>query len=67
MAPPLELIIFDCDGMLVDSERLAVKIDVEVGMLALGYAGGLTPADRLCGPGTIVFHDMRKLPELLAR
>ena len=25
-----ELVIFDCDGVLIDSERLAVKIDVLV-------------------------------------
>jgi hypothetical protein len=28
--PLLKLVIFDCDGVLVDSERLAVRIDVEV-------------------------------------
>lgn len=27
MREPLELVIFDCDGVLVDSERLAVRID----------------------------------------
>jgi HAD superfamily hydrolase (TIGR01509 family) len=27
---PPELVIFDCDGVLIDSERLAVKIDVVV-------------------------------------
>lgn len=27
---PLELVIFDCDGVLIDSERLAVKVDVLV-------------------------------------
>src|SRR4051794_16966281 len=26
---PLELVIFDCDGVLVDSERIAVRVDVE--------------------------------------
>jgi HAD superfamily hydrolase (TIGR01509 family) len=26
----IELVIFDCDGVLVDTERLAVKVDVEV-------------------------------------
>jgi HAD superfamily hydrolase (TIGR01509 family) len=26
----VELVIFDCDGVLIDSERLAVKVDVEV-------------------------------------
>jgi len=25
---PLQLVIFDCDGVLIDSERLAVKVDV---------------------------------------
>jgi hypothetical protein len=33
---PLELVIFDCDGVLVDSERLAVRIDVQV-MAQLGW------------------------------
>jgi HAD superfamily hydrolase (TIGR01509 family) len=36
------------------------------GMQAFGYAGGLTPAHRLEGPATRVFHDMRELPTLLA-
>jgi HAD superfamily hydrolase (TIGR01509 family) len=26
--PAVELVIFDCDGVLIDSERLAVKVDV---------------------------------------
>ena len=30
LCEPLELIIFDCDGVLVDSERVAVRVDVEV-------------------------------------
>ena len=30
MNEPAELVIFDCDGVLIDSERLAVKVDVEV-------------------------------------
>jgi HAD superfamily hydrolase (TIGR01509 family) len=36
MSRPLELVIFDCDGVLVDSERLAVRIDVQV-MAQLGW------------------------------
>lgn len=32
-----ELIIFDCDGVLVDSERLAIRIDVQV-LAQLGWA-----------------------------
>jgi hypothetical protein len=35
-------------------------------MLALAYAGGVTPVEKLRGPGTIVFDDMRELPGLLA-
>lgn len=27
---PVELVIFDCDGVLIDSDRLAVKVDVQV-------------------------------------
>ena len=29
MAEPFELVIFDCDGVLVDSERLAVRVESE--------------------------------------
>ena len=34
---PYNLVIFDCDGVLVDSERIAVKIESE-GLTALGWA-----------------------------
>jgi HAD superfamily hydrolase (TIGR01509 family) len=27
---PIELVIFDCDGVLIDSERIAIKVDVLV-------------------------------------
>jgi HAD superfamily hydrolase (TIGR01509 family) len=37
MGKPPELVIFDCDGVLVDSERLAVRVDVEV-LCELGWA-----------------------------
>ena len=30
MPRSIELVIFDCDGVLIDSERLAVKVDVQV-------------------------------------
>ncbi|MEU6013871.1 HAD family hydrolase [Streptomyces sp. NPDC047515] len=36
-APPPELVIFDCDGVLVDSERIAVRVQVQVGA-ELGWA-----------------------------
>jgi HAD superfamily hydrolase (TIGR01509 family) len=32
----VELVIFDCDGVLIDSERLAVKVDVQV-LAELGW------------------------------
>jgi len=33
---PIRLVIYDCDGVLVDSERLAVKVDVQV-LASLGW------------------------------
>jgi len=33
---PLDLVIFDCDGVLVDSERIAVRIDAEL-LAELGW------------------------------
>lgn len=37
MIKPIELVIFDCDGVLVDSERLAVRLQVALGA-ELGWA-----------------------------
>jgi len=37
MARSLKLVIFDCDGVLVDSERLAVRIDQQL-LASLGWA-----------------------------
>jgi beta-phosphoglucomutase-like phosphatase (HAD superfamily) len=34
---PLELVIFDCDGVLVDSERIAIRVDIEV-LAELGWS-----------------------------
>jgi HAD superfamily hydrolase (TIGR01509 family) len=36
MSRTLELVIFDCDGVLVDSERIAVRTDVQV-LAKLGW------------------------------
>ncbi len=36
MSSPIELVIFDCDGVLVDTERLAVGVDVHV-LAGLGW------------------------------
>jgi HAD superfamily hydrolase (TIGR01509 family) len=50
---------------VVEDSRYGVDAARAAGMLALGFAGGLTPAEQLCGPGTVVFNDMRELPALL--
>lgn len=39
MPEPLELVIFDCDGVLVDSERIAVRIDAAL-LAELGWPIG---------------------------
>jgi HAD superfamily hydrolase (TIGR01509 family) len=51
---------------VVEDSRFGVMAARAAGMRAFGYAGGLTPPDRLEGPATVVFDDMRDLPGLLA-
>ncbi len=36
MAAPVELVIFDCDGVLIDSERLAIKVEAQA-LAMLGW------------------------------
>ncbi|MFE9404312.1 HAD family hydrolase [Streptomyces sp. NPDC006530] len=50
---------------VVEDSFPGVQAARAAGMRAFGYAGGLTPAGRLEGPGTVVFHDMRELPALI--
>ena len=50
---------------VVEDSRYGVEAARAAGMHAFGYAGGLTAAERLAGPATTVFHDMRELPALL--
>lgn len=50
---------------VVEDSRPGVEAARAAGMRAFGYAGGLTPAERLAGPDTTVFHDMRELPALV--
>lgn len=52
---------------VVEDSRYGVEAARAAGMRAFGYAGGLTSAERLAGPGTVVFTDMRELPGLLTR
>jgi HAD superfamily hydrolase (TIGR01509 family) len=51
---------------VVEDSRYGVEAARAAGMRAFGYTGGLTPAGRLAGPGTVLFDDMRRLPDLLA-
>jgi HAD superfamily hydrolase (TIGR01509 family) len=51
--------------VVVEDSPYGVQAARAAGMDALGYAGGLTPAWVLAGPRTVVFDDMRLLPELL--
>jgi len=50
---------------VVEDSRYGVEAARAAGMHAFGYAGGLTAAERLAGPATTVFHDMRELSALL--
>ncbi|GAA2061472.1 HAD family hydrolase [Streptomyces cheonanensis] len=71
--PEPDLFLHAAQRLGVDPARCAVVEDSQygvraaraAGMRAFGYAGGLTPADWLAGADTVVFEDMRKLPELL--
>lgn len=51
---------------VVEDSGPGVRAARAAGMRAFGYSGGPTPAEWLVGPGTVVFDDMRRLPELLA-
>ena len=51
---------------VVEDSRYGVAAARAAGMRAFAFAGGLTAAEHLRGPGTIVFNDMRQLPKLLA-
>ncbi|MFJ7420313.1 HAD family hydrolase [Streptomyces uncialis] len=51
---------------VIEDSAYGVQAARAAGMRAFGYCGGLTPASRLEGAGTVVFDDMRSLPELLA-
>ena len=54
-----------CGCVAVEDSRAGVQAARAAGMRVLAYAGGLTPAQMLEGPNTVVFHDMRELPSLL--
>ena len=51
--------------IVVEDSRYGVEAARRAGMRVLAFAGGLTRAELLEGPSTIVFYDMRELPKLL--
>ncbi|WP_317447693.1 HAD family hydrolase [Streptomyces collinus] len=50
---------------VVEDSQPGVRAARAAGMRVFGYAGGLTPAERLAESGAQVFYDMRELPGLL--
>jgi beta-phosphoglucomutase-like phosphatase (HAD superfamily) len=52
--------------VVVEDSRYGVQAARAAEMDVLAYAGGLTPGDVLAGPRTVVFDDMRSLPDLLS-
>jgi HAD superfamily hydrolase (TIGR01509 family) len=50
---------------VVEDSTSGVAAGRAAGMRVFAFAGGVTPADRLTGPGVVVFDDMRMLPGLL--
>jgi HAD superfamily hydrolase (TIGR01509 family) len=53
--------------VVVEDSRPGVEAARAAGMRALAFAGGLTPAELLSGPNTVVFDEMRELPGLLGQ
>ncbi|MFG2824643.1 HAD family hydrolase [Kitasatospora sp. NPDC048365] len=52
--------------VVVEDSKYGVAAARAAGMRAFGYAGGLTPADWLAGPDTVVFDSMAELPGLIS-
>ncbi|HET6867938.1 MAG TPA: HAD family hydrolase [Solirubrobacteraceae bacterium] len=59
--------VVPADCVVVEDSRYGVEAARAAGMDVLGYAGGVTPADVLEGPRTVVFDDMSALPQLLVQ
>jgi HAD superfamily hydrolase (TIGR01509 family) len=52
--------------VVVEDSHWGVQAAQAANMRVLAYAGGVTAADALSGPGATVFYDMRDLPGLIA-
>jgi HAD superfamily hydrolase (TIGR01509 family) len=51
---------------VIEDSTYGVQAARAAGMRTYAYVGGLIPADSLAGPDTVLFDDMRLLPDLLA-
>ena len=64
-APPYDLVIFDCDGVLVDSERLAVRTEARI-LASLGWPlGEAEVVERFVGRSAEYMH--RQIEDHLGR
>lgn len=71
--PAPDLFLHAAEAMAVDPAGTVVVEDsahgvaagLAAGMTVFAYAGGVTPASRLGGPGVVIFEEMRALPSLL--
>jgi HAD superfamily hydrolase (TIGR01509 family) len=55
---PVELVIFDCDGVLVDSEPLALRVNAEVFSTLGCHFSEAEMVERFVGCSTEAFHQM---------
>ena len=53
--------------VVLEDSVYGVRAALAAGMAAFGYAGGLTPAERLAAEGAEVFHEMTDLVDVLCR
>lgn len=51
--------------VVVEDSRSGVEAARAAGMRVLAFTGGLTPAELLEGPNTVLFDDMHQLPKLI--
>jgi HAD superfamily hydrolase (TIGR01509 family) len=54
------------DCAVIEDSQFGVEAARAAGMAAYGYTGGVIPAERLEGADTVLFDDMRQLPDLLS-